>query len=1000
MVKPKLFLGLSAVGLLLTSMVFAGQDIIDIKEGLVVSFMGDNEEKIGKIESDLVDGTKYHKDEEGNLTEEGWNEMITESYKFCEEAVEQGSVLIKNDNNCLPITKEKPKVTLFGNGSANLFMRSGAGGAAPNPDYVVDLATAFERAGYEVNREIYDKYPKRDTKWLTDVDHIKDIESGSSFYTQEMKDTFSEYNDAAIITLVRIGTEDTDPSDGSLDITDKEKSLLKMVKDSGQFDKIIVLLNAPMPMSMNFLEDEEYGIDAAVFMGVPGFYGAPGIANMMLGKSGDTLIDACGHAPDTFAASASSSAAYVNFNRTPKSYQPSETALVTYLEGVYVGYKYYETRYEDCVLNQGHANCSKGVFNSQNGAWNYADEIICPFGYGLSYTTFDQEIISCDYNSERDQYDIKVKVTNTGTRDGKASIQVYVQQPYTEFDKTNGLGRPSIAIMNYAKVDVKAGESVEQVVPVDRYFLATYDYKVDKQYTLEEGDYYFAIGNGAHEALNNILSVKAPDASLYDQWGNTVTGNSKCVYKQFIKEDKISYRNSIYNEDEVIRVTNQFDDADYNYYAKKNNKNLVTYLDRQDWEGTYPTKIETIPATSEDLNMSKKHVKTDEELRDIKYSEGDGLVYNVKLDKKITFNEMTDVPITGTVEKEGRFKGRNGAEVWDEFISQMDIDDLIISVSDNRGILDVAKVVKKGNSIAEGPEGILSKFKFGDNRWATGFPTGPTYTGTFDHEMQKKFGGFFGEEALYCGVACINAPGCNINRTPYGSRASEYMTEDGVMNYLVASNVVGEARRKGLIMNIKHCFLNNAETARQGVQTYCNEQAIREIYLRPFEGALTRGRGLGIMTSYNRIGATYAATHKPLMMNVMRGEWAYKGQIIDDALQNQNSKYQDGPTMLYCGTDIFCLDGGRGKDLKKDIIDNDDMTNLRALQRANKYIMYSMTRSWMGGVATTEEEIAERLNPVWKQALNGTFIGLSVTTAVLLAAYITFEVLNKLKIVK
>ena len=156
---------------------------------------------------------------------------------------------------------------------------------------------------------------------------------------------------------------------------------------------------------------------------------------------------------------------------------------------------------------------------------------------------------------------------------------------------------------------------------------------------------------------------------------------------------------------------------------------------------------------------------------------------------------MADVPLEGTVEK-GKFAGKDGAEIWDAFIKQMTLDDLIISVSDNRGILDVKKVLKKGNSVAEGPEGLLSCFQYGDKRWATGFPTGPIYTATFDHEMQSKFGGFYGEEALFCGVASVNAPGANLNRTPYGSRASEYMSEDGVMNYLTAANVVGAARRK------------------------------------------------------------------------------------------------------------------------------------------------------------------------------------------------------------
>ncbi len=983
-------MGLSAVGILVTSMLFAGREVAEVKAGLINDFLGLSTQKVDKVESDLVEGSAYA-DEDGNLTDEGWNQMITDSYKFCEEAVEQGSVLIKNDNDCLPLKASERKVTLFGTGSKNLFMRSGAGGAAPNPDLVVNLGPAFEKNGFEINRTVYNKLKTWGSQDLTKPS--TEVEEGTGIYTNDVKATFDEYNDAAIITIVRIGTENTDPGAGNLNLRQKEKDLLKMVKDSGKFDKIIVLINSPLAMSMDWIEDEQYGIDAAIFMGVPGYYGAGGIPHLLAGVDAEgKVVNASGHAPDTFAANASSSAAYQNFGNS---------SVVVYKEGVYVGYKYYETRYEDCVLNQGSANGTKGVYNSKNSSWNYADEMICPFGYGLSYTTFDQKIKEVKYNTETDQYDVSVEVKNTGSMAGKASVQVYVQQPYTDFDKENGLGRPSIAIMNYEKVDLEPNETKTVSVPVDRYFLTTYDYKVNKQYILEEGDYYFAIGNGAHEALNNVIAKKSPShaGDLKDQWGKSFTANADGAVKVTINEDKLSYKMSIYDKD--VQVTNQFDDADYNYYATKNSKTPITYLDRQNWEGTWPTATTTTPTAGDDRDMSKKYAKTEEELEDMKYSEGRGIVYDVPYeDGLITFNDMLDVPLEGVVEK-GRFEGEDGAEIWDAFIAQMTLDDLIISVSDNRGILDVAKVLKKGNSVAEGPEGILSKFKYGDtSRWATGFPTGPTYTATFDHSMQKKFGGFFGEEALYCGVACINAPGCNINRTPYGSRASEYMTEDGVMNYLVASNVVGEARKKGLVMNIKHCFLNNQESGRQGVETYCNEQAIREIYLRPFEGALTRGRGLGIMTSYNRIGATYAACHKPLMQNVMRGEWKYRGQIIDDALTGNNTNnYSNGPAMLYCGTDIFCLDGGRGGQLKQWVEGQDDMTALRCLQRANKNIMYSMTRSWMGGVRVSEEEILESANPTWMKAVDGAVIGATVVTSALTAAYVVLEVLSKRKVV-
>jgi beta-glucosidase len=302
--------------------------------------------------------------------------------------------------------------------------------------------------------------------------------------------------------------------------------------------------------------------------------------------------------------------------------------------------------------------------------------------------------------------------------------------------------------------------------------------------------------------------------------------------------------------------------------------------------------------------------------------------------------------------------------------------------------------MKKGNSVAEGPEGLLSRYQYGDKRWATGFPTGPTYTGTWDHAMQKKFGAFYGEDALYCGVACVNAPGANINRTPYGSRASEYMSEDAILNYNTAANIVGAARKKGLIMNIKHCFLNNQETGRQRVATFCNEQAIREIYLRPFEGALTKGKGLGIMTSYNRIGVRYAACHEPLMMNVMRGEWKYRGLIIDDALSGSNTdQYSNGPAMLHCGTDLFCLDGNRGGQLRDWITSNNDGDLLKDLQRANKYVMYAISRSWMGGVAADDVGKA----PWWKVTVDVITISAGTVTVALFGMYIFTEIISKKK---
>ncbi len=1022
MAKPKLWLGLSTVGILVTSVLLAGRQLAGDYAGLINDVLGLSTQKIGNIDSSEVEGSAY-KDENGSLSNKGWYHMIADSYQFCEEAVEQGSSLLKNElvngKPALPLEKTERRITLLGKGSKNLFMRSGAGGAAPNPNLVVTLDKAFENNGFKINKQVYKAYKKLSQSNMTSPN--TNVENFSEINTDELKNTFADYGDAAIITFVRIGTENSDPQAKQLDLKDDEKKLLQMVKeykDNGTFKKVIVLVNSPLPMSMDWVDKEEYGVDALLYVGVPGYYGAGGIAHILAGEKphvtydevqqkmvpslnadGSTIMEVVnpsGHLPDTFAANSSSSAAYQNFGNS---------SVVVYKEGVYVGYKYYETRYEDQVLNQGNATGTAGVYNSAS-SWDYAEEMGYPFGFGLSYTQFDQKITDIKYNESDDTVEAKVSVKNTGSMNGKASIQLYVQQPYTQFDKDHakdGIGKPSIALMAYDKVDVPAGREVEKTIKFDRYFLTTYDFLEKKTYFLQEGDYYFAVGNGAHEALNNIISVKQSGVNLFDHLGKEYSGKANAVAKLHFNEEPTKY--SVSHYDESVHVTNQFDDADYNYFATGTNK--ITYLDREDWEGTWPTATTSNPAPNADRDMSNYYKKSDiKTVYDENDSTQNGVLYNAPYKDaegnvvKITFNDMAKIPLEGEITDEdakAKFPGMTGEQVWEAFIRQMSLDDLIISVSDNRGILDVKKIEKKGNSVAEGPEGLLSRYQYGKKLWATGFPTGPVYTGTFDPEMQSKFGQFYGEDALFCGVACVNAPGANINRTPYGSRASEYMSEDGVMNYNVAANIVSAARKKGLIMNIKHCFLNNQESGRQGVATFCNEQAIREIYLRPFEGALTKGNGLGIMTSYNRIGVRYAACHEPLMKNVMRDEWKYRGLIIDDALPGGNtSNYSNGPAMLHCGTDLFCLDGKRGGQLKDWIKSNSDGDLLQDLQRANKYVLYAMSRSWMGGVAA--ENVGA--TPWWKITVDVITISAGTVTVALFGMYVFTEIMSKKKAAK
>ena len=665
MVKPKFWMGLTAVGVLLTSVMIGGRAVAKENIGILNDLLGLSTTKIDKIESDTVEGSAYA-DANGQLSDDGWKRMIKDSYKFCEQEEEQGSVLLfnkeVNGKKVLPLGENERKVSLFGQGTRRMFLRSGAGGAAPNEKLVVNLEKAFKECGFNINETLLNKYS---TGYVTNPD--SNYEASSSVYTDEVKATFEEYNDAAIITLVRAGTEDNDPNSGMLNLHDNEKAMIKVIKDSGKFSKLILILNSPMPMAMDWIDSQEYGVDAALWIGSPGYYGSAGAVHVLMGKDGDgNPLSPSGHLNSTFADVPESAPSMVNFGNR---------SISVYKEGVYVGYKYYETRYEDAVLNRGNATSTKGAKKSTNG-WNYAEEVAFPFGYGDSYTTFESEIVDVNDNKETDQLEVKIKVKNTGAIDAKYSAQVYVQQPYTDYDKQNGLGRPAIALMGYDKWDVKAGETIENVVKFDKYFLATYDYIKAKTYILEGGDYYLAIGNGAHEALNNVLSVKAPSAALYDHNGVSTSGNAKCCKKMTLEEDTSKYAKSHY--DNTVDVVNRFDDADYNYYAKKNSKTQITYLSREDWDATWPTQTTDSPATSDEKDMSKLYSSTQENKG---YAAADGKEYNVPAvvngeTTLITFAEMAKVPLEGTVEdEESRFNGMEGADVWDMFIKQMSLDD-------------------------------------------------------------------------------------------------------------------------------------------------------------------------------------------------------------------------------------------------------------------------------------------------------------------------------------
>ena len=961
--KSRRWLGLAGAAVLLANLVLTATAVAFQQDGEINHALG-----IGDSGASYG-GTEFTAD--GSLTDEGYAKYVEAAYDFCEREEAEGSVLLYNRNNALPLAESERNVTAFGRGSINPVFRSTAGGSSTNKEYQQTPVDALKGAGFNVNQTMLDAYASAAEPEARSVSSVGEYDP--AVFSGSVKDSFASYGDVAFVTLSRFATEGNDlqmvnnKGKRMLELDDNEKAIFQTIKDSGKFKKVVVLLNSVFAMELNWLE--EYNVDAVLWVGNPGFYGMPGAIRVVTGE-----VNPSGHTQATFAAHSLSAPSAENFGLHAYDYGGREprragNSFVTYNEGIYVGYKYYETRYEDTVLGQGNADSTVGTKASASG-WNYAEEVCFPFGFGLSYTTFEYTLDKLDYDSAADKFTATVTVKNTGAVDGKASVQLYAQSPYTDYDRQNNVEKSAIQLMAYDKVDVAAGKSETVKVEAAGYFLASYDAYGAKGYILDAGDYYFAVGNGAHEALNNVLALKCGDAvsgKLVDHEGNAVSGNTTAAAKWTAPNasvDTEKYRQSRYNS--AVAVTNTFDDADVNYWVNDDEK--ITYLSRSAWDTTYPKTVETITMNDklyDGMNM-QFYVKSGSAKKVSDFQLG------VELEEKINFSDMNGVAFDDPK--------------WDDFLSQLTLNELLINMGDSKGIKAVKAVNKPGCTIVDGPEGMNGQFKYGDRRNCTGWATLSIVAASWDHELQTRFGQMYGEDALYASIPIAYAPGADTLRSPYSGRTSEYFSEDGMLSFYAAMNVSHGMRTKGLIGTVKHFFLNEQEAGRQGISTFANEQSIREIYMRAFEGSLAEGDSLGVMTAYNRIGVMYAAASKGIE-HILRDEWNYGGYIIDDALSA--SEYSSAPEMLMAGNNIFCLDTARPTEVEKLINDTDDGDLLQKVLDSNHYLYYIMLKSSMGS-ASAEDLVVSDAMPWWQTVL----IAADVVACALAAAAVVMYVLH------
>lgn len=886
---------------------------------------------------------------------------------------EEGTVVLINQNNILPLAPDSTKVTVFGNGSTNSRYNkkksTSTVDAIPMVTFNDAMTETFGAANVNLtlSTSVYSKLSTTDASTVYEAP-IADVQAQESSW----KSTGS----VAVVVFTRYGTEDSESAmlvdDNGITrhymgLMQNEMDLLSYLqagKKSGMFKGIVAVINADQMMELGWAYD--YDVDALVIAGIPGTQGFEGVANVLCGK-----VNASGKLADSYPvsslsapactyAAAENSRQWANLSDV-MSYIDAEGVVsenhsddyVIYAEGIYVGYKYYESRYEDCVLGRYGANDAVG--STTGSAWNYADEMDFTFGAGLSYTTFDQKLKSVDYDSASDTYTVTVDVTNTGSVSGKSVVEVYAQTPYGDYEVSNKVEKAAIQLAGFEKTDdIEPGATVTVEVPIERYLLASYDSNKARGYILSAGDYYFAIGEDAHDALNNILAAKGYTSAdgMIDARGNAVDGDASKTYTWAESSlDDASYRFSRYDED--VEVTNQFDQDQLSNYGVD-----FTYLTRSDWAGTFPATAFAVTAS-------------DDMMKDLRGDWYDSYVAT-----------LTDVPSVAEY-TQGADNGMSFVtlkdavwdddEIWDTFIDQLTVDEMLSLRNDSNGCGAIEHVALP--SQARGDDGVCiqqgSLVATGEScmSWVSEVMTSRTWN-------KARFtarGHMLGVESIYCGLNGLWYGGGNIHRTAFGGRNMQYYSEDGVMGYYVGWYEAQAMQALGIMYGTKHFALNDQEANRESLGVFANEQAIREIYLKSFEGPMCKGGAMDIMTGFNRIGVRYVATNPSLLTGVLKTEWAYKGHVTTDA--GSNSYKSRLLEQLVSGIDYTCWNSDNS--IIGTYISNGDGYALKLLRLATKHNLYAASRSTSVNGLSSNTRV-EKIVPTWQKALAYGGIGLAV----------------------
>ena len=911
-----------------------------------------------------------------SLDDAGYAQMVADSDASEIATMQEGAVLVKNANNALPLAADERRVTLFGRSVADPIYRGNSGGAQLNASRVVSLEKALTEEGFAINGTLFDAYKNSATKRVkVPVENRAGTkaeigEESSAFYTDALKTSYAnDYNDVAIVMFTRDGGEGQDlfynDAEGisQLALHKAESDLLEMIEASGKFDKTILLINSAYPMELGFVNEQKYGVDACLWIGGPGLLGFSGVADILVGKA-----DPSGHFVDTYAADSLSSAAVQNaFNM---SFSNSDHNYIVEAEGIYVGYKYYETRYNDQVLGVNNATSTKGTYKSANG-WNYADEMAYPFGYGTSYASFTQTLESAVWDREKHEVTVTVEVVNNGVPTGsnysgksKSVVQLYVQLPY----QAGQAEKSAIQLVDFAKTKaLAAGESETVTIVADDYIFATYDNKATNGadstkkgcYVFDAGDYYFAIGNDCHDALNNVLAARGA-SGMADNFGNAAAGDANKTAKVTLDAlDNTTYAKS--RETQNV-VANLFDDSDINYYY---DNDVVTYMTRSDWN-TFPERYDNITATQTMLSM----------MDDISYTKpANAPAYE-------SFTQGADVTIKLVEMRDVEFDDPK----WETFVNQLTISEMTDMVGENFGQPAVTRVGKAPGTNSDGPSGPQAGYKGNSPTMRVNEVVAAS---TWSKDRLYDRGKFIAEDCLFGGTTQLWSPGCNIHRTPFSGRNFEYYSECAIMSYLCGATQCEAMQAYGCNAAPKHFAGNDQETCRTELCIYSTEQAFRQGPFKGFEGAFVKGGALGTMLSTSKIGNREIYTDYNVMTELLRNEWGWKGVTITDSVAHWSS---NNPTIkgLAAGNDTYNARTACGTEARIYIVQNRDGYLLQQLRSAAKHFFYAMSRSNNINGLTVDTEVQEFV-PWWQTA----FVAFEVILGILTAACAVMFVLSR-----